>query len=58
MSLLPGRPSEMDLAEWLAAYVAEQKPVVALPSPSQPHQGVRQVSRWRLLPNETVAPDL
>ncbi len=49
---------EDGLAEGLAAYVAERKPVPALLSPSQPHQGVRQVSRWRLLPNETVTPDL
>lgn len=49
---------EDGLAEGLAAYVAERKPVPALLSPSQPHHGVRQVSRWRLLPNETVSPDL
>ncbi|ABB23397.1 type IV toxin-antitoxin system AbiEi family antitoxin [Pelodictyon luteolum] len=49
---------EDGLAEGLAAYVAERKPVPALLSPSQPHHGVHQVPRWRLLPNETVSPDL
>ena len=48
---------EAGLAEGLAAYVAGRKPVPAPLSPSQPHHGVRQVSRWRLLPNETVTPD-
>ncbi|MEI8032989.1 MAG: type IV toxin-antitoxin system AbiEi family antitoxin [Chlorobiaceae bacterium] len=46
------------LAEGLAAYVSERKPVPALLCPSQPHQGVRQVSRWRLLANQTISPDL
>jgi predicted transcriptional regulator of viral defense system len=46
------------LAEVLASYVAERKPVPAPLAPSQPHRGVRQVSRWRLLPNERVTPDL
>jgi len=45
-------------AEGLAAYVAERRPVPALLSPSRPHHGLRQVSRWRLLPNESVTPDL
>lgn len=49
---------EEELAEGLAAYVAKRKPVPALLSPSQPHHGVRQVARWRLLPNETVSLDL
>ena len=49
---------ETGLAEGLAAYVAERKPVPAPLSPSMPHHGAQQVSRWRLLPNETVAPDL
>jgi len=49
---------EAELAKGLAAYIAERKPVPAPLSPSRPHHGVRQVSRWRLLPNETVAPDL
>ena len=46
------------LAEALAKYVAEKKPVLASLSPSQPHRGIRQVSRWRLLPNERITPDL
>ena len=49
---------EDGLAEGLAAHVTERKPVPALLSPSQQQHGVRQVSRWRLLPNETVTPDL
>ncbi|MBM3161882.1 MAG: hypothetical protein FJZ79_00795 [Chlorobi bacterium] len=49
---------ESGLAEGLASYVAERKPVPALLAPSRPHYGVRQITRWRLLPNETVIPDL
>jgi predicted transcriptional regulator of viral defense system len=49
---------ESGLAEGLASYVSERKPVPVLLSPSRPHSGVRQVARWRLLPNETVIPDL
>ncbi|MBM3422666.1 MAG: type IV toxin-antitoxin system AbiEi family antitoxin [Chlorobi bacterium] len=49
---------ESGLAEGLASYVAERKPVPALLAPSRPHYGVRQITRWRLLPNEKVSPDL
>ncbi len=49
---------ETELVEGLASYVAERKPVPALLSPSRSSHGVRQNKRWRLLPNETVNPDL
>jgi hypothetical protein len=49
---------ESGLAEGLASYVAERKPAPALLAPSRPHYGVRQITRWRLLPNKTVTPDL
>jgi len=49
---------ETELAEGLASYVAERKPVPAPLSPSRSYHGVRQNPRWRLLPNEKVSPDL
>jgi predicted transcriptional regulator of viral defense system len=49
---------EAGLAEGLAEYIDSKNPVTVPLSPSQPHKGVRQDSRWRLLPNETVEPEL
>jgi predicted transcriptional regulator of viral defense system len=50
--------SESELAEGLAKFVDGKNPVTVPLSPSQPHKGVRQDSRWRLLPNETVEPEI
>ncbi len=49
---------EAESAGGLASYVAERKPVPTPLSPSRSYHGVRQVSRWRLLPNEKVSPDI
>lgn len=49
---------ESALAEGLAEYINTRKPVPVPLSSSQPHKGVRQVVRWRLLPNDTVEPEL
>ncbi len=49
---------EEKLAQGLAVYVAERKPVPAPLSPSRPFHGIRQNLRWRLLPNEKISPDL
>ena len=46
------------LAEGLAEFIDARNPVAVPLSPSQPHKGVRQDSRWRLLPNEQVEPEL
>jgi predicted transcriptional regulator of viral defense system len=46
------------LAEGLAEFIDARNPVTVPLSPSQPHKGVRQDSRWRLLPNEQVEPEL
>lgn len=52
------RVGEAGLAEGLAEFIAVRNPVTVPLSPSQPHKGVRQNSRWRLLPNEMVEPEL
>jgi len=49
---------ESGLTEGLAQFIDIRNPVTVPLSPSQPHKGVRQDSRWRLLPNETVEPEL
>ena len=49
---------EAGLAEGLAEFIEVRNPVTVPLSPSQPHKGVRQDSRWRLLPNEKVEPEL
>jgi predicted transcriptional regulator of viral defense system len=49
---------ETGLAEGLAKFVDGKNPVTVPLSPSQPHKGVRQDSRWRLLPNEKVEPEI
>lgn len=47
-----------ELGEGLADYIARKDAVPVPLSPSQPSKGVRQESRWRLLPNEKVEPEL
>ena len=49
---------EATLAEELAEFIRARNPVTVPLSPSQPHKGVRQDARWRLLPNEKVEPEL
>jgi predicted transcriptional regulator of viral defense system len=49
---------EANLAKGLAEYVDGRNPVPIPLSPSQPHKGVRQEARWRLLPNDKVEPEL
>lgn len=49
---------EAGLAEGLAEFVDTRNPVTVPLSPSQPHKGVRQDTRWRLLPNEKVEPEI
>jgi predicted transcriptional regulator of viral defense system len=49
---------EAGLAEGLAKFVAARDPVTVPLAPSQPHKGVRQDLRWRLLPNEKVEPEI
>lgn len=49
---------EQELAEGLAEYIDVRNPVPVPLSSSQPHKGVRQIARWRLLPNDTVEPEL
>ena len=49
---------EAGLAEGLAGFIDARNPVTVPLSPSQPHKGVRQDTRWRLLPNEKVEPEL
>ena len=49
---------ESELAEGLADYVNSKDPVPVPLSPSRPWKGVRQVLRWRLIPNEKVEPDV
>lgn len=46
------------LAEGLAECINRKDPVPVALSPSQPWKGVRQIPRWRLLPNEKVEPDV
>lgn len=47
---------EAELAEGLAKFV-DGKNLVTVPlSSSQPHKGIRQDARWRLIPNEKVEP--
>ena len=48
---------EAGLAEGLAEYIEQRKPVPVSLSVSQPHKGVRQIARWRLFPNEKVDPE-
>jgi predicted transcriptional regulator of viral defense system len=47
---------EAALAEGLADYVRSKNAVPVPLSPSRPCKGVRQESRWRLIPNEQVKP--
>lgn len=49
---------EVELAVGLAEYVSSKNAVPVPLSPSQPHKGVRQETRWRLIPNEKVEPEL
>jgi predicted transcriptional regulator of viral defense system len=49
---------EAGLAEGLADFIDTRNPVTVPLSPSQPHKGVRQNVRWRLIPNEKVEPEL
>lgn len=49
---------EATLAEGLAEFIRARNPVTVPLSSSQPHKGVRQNARWRLLPNEKVEPEL
>ncbi|TCD47203.1 type IV toxin-antitoxin system AbiEi family antitoxin [Chlorobium sp. N1] len=58
LGYLLGFIGETELAEGLAGYVAERKPVPALLSPSHPSHGVRQDPKWRLFPNQSVNPNI
>jgi predicted transcriptional regulator of viral defense system len=49
---------ETDLADRLAEYVSSKDPVTIPLSSSQPHKGIRQNHRWRVIPNEKVEPEL
>jgi hypothetical protein len=46
------------LAEGLAEFIDTRNPVTVPLSPSQPHKGIRQDARWRLIPNEKVEPEV
>jgi len=48
---------EAGLAEGLAEYIEQRKPVPVPFSVSQPHKGVRKIARWRLFPNEKIEPE-
>jgi predicted transcriptional regulator of viral defense system len=49
---------EAGMAEGLAEFIDTRNPVTVPLSPSQPHKGVRQDARWRLIPNEKVEPEV
>jgi predicted transcriptional regulator of viral defense system len=49
---------EAGLAEGLSEFIDSKNPVTVPLSPSQPHKGVRQNARWRLIPNEKVEPEI
>lgn len=49
---------ETELAEGLAEYIDARNPVPVPLSSSQQHKGIRQVARWRLLPNEKVETEI
>ncbi|ACM21216.1 hypothetical protein Geob_2872 [Geotalea daltonii FRC-32] len=49
---------ERELAKGLAEYITQKDAVPVPLSPSQPSKNIRQESRWRLLPNEKVEPEL
>lgn len=49
---------ESKLADVLAAFVANRKPVPAVLSPSRSCCGIRQNRRWRLYLNDEIIPDL